>query len=281
MFIAKIENKNKEVLQITQNNNYSIDNITGLNPVNATINTIEIFGMDGASYNSSKAGIRNIVITLVIESPAEENRINLYRHIAPKEEVTFYYKNTKRDVKILGYIESMENNLFENKQKVQISILCVNPYFINTKETVIDISKIEKKFTFPFVIENEVELSRFEEDAKIYIKNEGDIENGFTISVYANGVVKNIVINNIATKKWIAVDLELKTGDRLDICTEKGKKAIYLYRNNQKYNKINKVVEGSSWITCQKGNNKFDFTCEKGTENATVQIKFNSKVVGM
>ena len=130
MLSLKIENHKGELLSLTQNPAYTITSVTGLNPAAANINTVDAALLDGATYNSSQVGMRNIVVNFAIENPAETNRIELYQYIKPKKPCTVYVENGSRDVFISGYVETLDIDLFDNKQTAQISIICPQPFFL-------------------------------------------------------------------------------------------------------------------------------------------------------
>ena len=151
MFICKVENTRNNILTLTQNeDNFQVLKITGLNPPKAQINTTKMATLDGKKFNSSTLNERNIVITVKLNGDVEKNRIRLYSFFRPKEWCKFYYKNSSRNVFIEAYTENVECDLFTNKEVMQISLLCPEPYFKDVQEIIDDISKILSKFEFPF-----------------------------------------------------------------------------------------------------------------------------------
>ena len=84
MFTLIARNQYGQQLELTHNDAYSIKSIDGLDPPEAVINTTHNAGLDGSVYNSAYMSDRVITITLAIEGPAEENRINLYKYFKSK-----------------------------------------------------------------------------------------------------------------------------------------------------------------------------------------------------
>ena len=78
MYQCWIENEYGEKLELTNNKNYTIYQIDGLQPPDATINMSKVANADGALFNSSSTNERNVVLYMTIEDDCEENRINLY-----------------------------------------------------------------------------------------------------------------------------------------------------------------------------------------------------------
>ena len=153
MFKLIATNQAGQSLQITQNGDYSLADISGLTPSKATINYTDIAGSDNSVFNSARMEVRNIVLTVVPEGAIETNRIGLYDVFRIKQLITLRYTSESRDVTIAGYVESIEGSLFSQKQSLQISIICVEPFFKDATTIVEELSQILAMFEFPFAIE--------------------------------------------------------------------------------------------------------------------------------
>ena len=77
MFTLKAENIYGQKIELTHNDAYVIENVIGLDPPDGVINTTRNASADGSIFNSSYVDNRTITITLAINAPAEENRIEL------------------------------------------------------------------------------------------------------------------------------------------------------------------------------------------------------------
>jgi len=73
MFSLVLENKNGDQLTFSQNSPYTISDIQGLNPPDATINTSEVSLIDGAKYNSAKVNMRQLMIAFAIAAANTSN----------------------------------------------------------------------------------------------------------------------------------------------------------------------------------------------------------------
>ena len=104
MFTLKIENRFGDILELTHNKNYIVTEVGGLNPPKAKINLSDVAGMDGALFNSAKAETRNLVLTVLPQTPVEENRLTLYRFAQIAQWCKIYYSNGSVDVQIEGYV---------------------------------------------------------------------------------------------------------------------------------------------------------------------------------
>lgn len=282
MYELTIENHKGERLTLTQNPNYSVVNIDGLNPPKADINTSVNANFDGASFKSSRVNSRNIVVDLYIEGNTEANRIALYNYIRVKRAVTVYYKNGRRDVYIRGYVEALVCGLFDKKEKAQISIICPRPYFRDTMGGSVEVSNIEPLFEFPFDIDVDgIEFSRMETDTETVVTNNGDIETGFVATLSAFGAVTNPTLYNTDTGEYLRFILSLDEGDTLTVSTVKGAKTVTLTHDGTTTNAINYMDAGSTWLQLETGDNVLLYTADTLPENATCSIVFDELYEGV
>ena len=149
----KLTLQNEDELQLEFNGlsgDYLITNITGLSPAKATINTNQAALLDGAIFNSSKVQMRTINIAFTIENRVEYNRLFVYAVLRPKKPITVYYQSDLLDVKIAGYVESVDVSHFANKQIATVAIQCPSPYWQSALEVINEMSAVEDMFYFPF-----------------------------------------------------------------------------------------------------------------------------------
>ena len=190
MYTLKVKNKYGQMLELTNNAAYVITSIDGLNPPRANINTTINADSDGSVFNSAYLTDRQIIITMAINSPAELNRINLYRYFKNKMPITLYYSNSSRNVYINGYVKDFNVEFFNQKQIAQITIDCLNPYFLEVEQSKNKISGIIDKFEFPFSVEKNENLIPFP-----YLNSTRTI-NGINWEVQNDGT---IIANGTAT----------------------------------------------------------------------------------
>lgn len=120
-----------------------IRNVTGLEPVTATINTKGYGVVDGEFYVGSSVPKRNIVITLALNTIAGATsvagaRAILYRYFLPKNAVHLQFNFSDRDpVMIEGYVESLTGDRFVQDPEMQLSVICPQPNFQAITPTVV------------------------------------------------------------------------------------------------------------------------------------------------
>ena len=206
MFNVTLEDENQNKLEFGGiKPKYIITNMTGISPAKANINTNAAAFMDGETFNSSKVGMRTINIAFTIEAPVEVNRLQVYRVIRTKKYIKFKYYTSKISVFAEGYVESLNITHFDKKQIATAVIICPEPYFKKATEQVDEMSSVASLFHFPFynpVGTNQVIFGRIT-DTEQAIVNNGGIETGLIIELYARDTIKNPKVFDYQTGKFI------------------------------------------------------------------------------
>lgn len=277
---------------------FLIKSVTGLGPVKANVNTTEVVTNDGSMFNSARLSQRNIVFQLafvdtIYGETIEDVRQKSYKYFPAKKSVEIVIETDNRYVKIKGYVESNEPDIFSSQGGTQISIICPDPYFYSAGEdgnNVTDFYTIDPVFEFPFSNESLTEpLLVF---GKIQIKTEGvityhgDSEIGVVIYIHAIGKATNINIYNTETREVMSINTDrleqltgkgLVAGDDIVINTAKGEKSITLMREGVSYNILNCLDKNTNWFSLSKGDNIFAFTAETGVTN--LQFRIENQVI--
>lgn len=278
MYSLKVENDRGNTLELTNNPNYTVFKIEGLNPPHATINSSVNTTTDGSSINSVRLENRNIVIYATIEGDIEANRINLYKYFPVKKTVKLYFSNNSRDIYIEGTVELIECDLFSNKQVAQISIICPKPYFKDVENLVTVFSDVSAMFEFPFSISKAgVEISTIGTNQRRSIINTGDIETGVIIRLFATGTVVNPVIYDVLKRTYLKLNFTMLASDTVVINTNVGEKSIELIRDGVTYNAMGYMAQDSTWFILEAGDNVFTYDADSG--NSNLQLTFTTAIL--
>lgn len=278
MYSLKVENDRGNSLMLTNNPNYTVFKIEGLNPPKATINSSVNTTTDGSSINSLRLENRNIVIYTTIEGDVEANRINLYKYFPVKKQVKLYFDNGARNIYISGTVELIECDLFTNKQVAQISIICPKPHFKDVNDLVTLFSDVSKLFEFPFSIDKTgVEFSAITVNQRRSIVNTGDSETGVVIKLFSTGTVVNPVIYDVLKRTQIKINFTMLASDTLVINTNVGEKSIELIRDGVSYNALGYMAQNSTWFIIESGDNVFTYDADSG--NSNLQLTFTTSVL--
>lgn len=282
MYELSIVNEFGEVLPLTNNPDYDIIAVAGLNPPPAAINTVAVSGIDGTRYNSARLGERNVVIDLHINGDIEANRINLYKYFRVKHKIRVRYKNEHVDVYIDGYVDTFENNLFTMSQRPQVSIICPEPYWKSTTETDLDFDTVTSLFEFPFSIPAEgIAFSELDLISSMFF-DAGNVATGavITFTALADGV-KNPTFYNRTTGEFFGVDVTMQSGDVVTINTQQGEKSVTLLRGGVVTNLINDRLTDSSWLVFEPGMNEVSYGADEGASALRVALQITQKFEGV
>lgn len=265
MFSLKIKNTKGDIFELTHNSpNYYVTHIDGLTPPPTAINTSTAGIIDGTFFNSARVEQRNIVITLVINGDIERNRQRLYSIFPRKTPCTVYFKNKYRDIKIVGYVETLDGDLFVQREQIQISIICPRPYWEALSALYDELSKIIALFEFPFSIVTPIPFSEINETPIARINNRGDAPCGTIIDIDFEGGATGLKIINTSNSSFFGLDYTFVADDRLIINTNSGQLGVSLQRSGSIINLLNYVDENSTWLKVEPGLNIFTMTLTSG-----------------
>lgn len=282
MFTCSIENDRGETLQLTNNRYYNLISIEGLLSPLVEISSITATNRDGSIPTNIRATDRTITISIAPRSQVEDSRQRLYRFFPIKKEVTLYFKNQKRDLKINGIVEAIDGLLFELNQTLEIVIRCYNPFFKNRYESNIELSQVVANFEFPFAIEAEgMEFSYVDRQLSQIIENSGEIETGLIIGLEAMGTVVNPIIYNADSRASFGLNFTMQEGDKIIIDTNVGDKKVELVRNGEISNIINSIEKNNTWLNLPTGNTVFTYSCDSGAENLYINFNYYLMFAGV
>lgn len=272
MYTLIAQNKYGQQIELTHNEAYVIESIEGIDPPEAVINVVKNANADGSVFNSAYVNERQIIITLAINGPAEDNRINLYKYFKNKYPTRLYYKNGARDVYIDGYCKNIQISFFNLKQIAQIIIICPDPFFKNSDNELINFSSIDPLFEFPFEIEEPIAFSEILAEVQKNIINKGDVDAGMKLVINITGSVTNPIIYNSETNQYFKLNASFISGDEIVIDTEFMKKSATLTRNGAITSLVNVIQSGSTWMQLLPGDNLLTMSADSGSEYLSAYI---------
>ena len=281
MYRLIAENAQGEQLELTHNRNYDVLDVTGTNPPPAAISTSATSGLDGEKITGTRIEKRNLVITLGLHPPIEDNRVALYRFFAVKQSVRVYYQNRHRDVYIEGTVESFENSPWADQQQPQISIICPQPYWLSVSDIAVSFAEVQAGFAFPFSITAPgIPFStRIPTDEATVLISE--VETGGIIRFSAGGAVTNPRFYNRTTNTFFGLDFEMQSGDLITANTERGEKSVTLLRDGETVNLLGALTEGSDWVRFLPGENELSCDADDGAEYLTCALRITQKYQGV
>ena len=267
----------------------AVKSIDGLGPPQASIKTSEIATMDGVLYVGSRLEIRNIVISLIMmEQPSVEvNRLKTYRYFPVMKSVEIVVETDDKTVKINGYVESNEPEIFAEQEETKISIICPDPYFYDVNESVVGFSDVLSLFEFEFenasVSEKLIEMSEIRNDTRSLITYPGDGDTGLLIKIQMYAPVTKIEMYNSFTGGSMKIDASklpstlgstFRVNDVLEISTKRGDKSVTLVRSGNRSNAITCLTRNAEWFQLTAGDNIFSYAIDDGDNDSNVSITF-------
>ena len=247
-------------LQLPQQAAYAVASVAGLTPPQGAVYTSELATKDGSFYSASRSQNREIVLTIYPQERIEAARLALYGVFKLAKWVRLELQTKQRHVTIEGYVESMQGDLYENPQNLQISVLCPDPFFedVTTATTALPTA-----------------------DTAVTVANAGDEEAGAVFTLTASGAVTDPTIYNTTTGQSFGLDIDLVSGDVVTIDTRRGSLRATLNHGGTVSNIINAMTSGSEWIKLQPGNNSVKFNAESGGAALTCSVAFTPIYEGL
>lgn len=283
MYSLILENESGARLTFGMGGAYTISEIDGLSAPEATINTFDMALADGQQYSNAKVSTRTLQIAFAIEYDAEQKRLDAYNVLRIKKPITMYYKSDLIDVFIEGYVSKCNVSHFDMKQIMTVTILCPSPYFKSAQQVINELSSIVKAFTFPFAITEPapIPFSYVQKVTNVTVANQGTVDTGLTIVLYASGDVANPKVFDYETGDYFGLNITMYAGDEVTITTGTGVKAVTLLRGGVTSNLFNDIAEGSTWLQLHGAESVFVYQADSGAESLTVEFRHYDMYAGV
>lgn len=256
----KATNSYGTTLQLTQQAAYAVASVSGLTPPEGAVYTSELATKDGSFYSASRSQNREIVLDIYPQEKIETARLALYTVFKLAKWVQLELQTGSRHVTIEGWVQSMQGDLYENPQHLQISVLCPDPFFDDVTTTTTAVTTAGTAAT---------------------VENAGDEEAGAVFTLTASGAVSNPIIYNTTTGQSFGLDLDLASGDTVAIDTRRGSLRATKTHNGTESNVINAMASGSTWLKLQPGNNSISFNAESGSAALSLSVAFTPIYEGL
>ena len=282
MYKLLLENEKGLSIDFMNEKDFVCVDIDGIGGNDATLNETENANYDGSIVNSGHINSRTIKLFIRITGNCGKAREDIYRVALLNKYCKLSLINDIRSVYIEGIIKNIDTPLFVKQQKMEISILCANPFFKDIEELVEEFSLYEKCLHFPYESDEYGHPFTIEHSTiQANIVNTGDSDTGCIFVFRANGYVKNPKLFNTDTNEYIKLNIEMQELDEIIINTNAGEKSVMLIRDNVEINIINKFDLTSTWLQMMAGNNKLSYICEEGQKRLDIYVRFTNKYLGV
>lgn len=284
MFKMWIKNSSGEVINFNDDN-YRIEEVEGLDCPDINISTYETATMDGEVHENSKIKGRHLKIAFqVIALDVEEARLNVYRILQPKKQLTVYYQSDKMNIFTKGSVSGISVDYFAMRQIIIVYIDCPKSEWESMEEEVNELSAVTTDFIFPFHTVEPIPFSHTELLNNTNIENKSHIDTGLTIEVYVDDYIEELTIFDYVTKEYLKINGTLiPNEDYLIINTNQGEKSVIsLKPSGKKANYFNRVDVSSTWLQLNKPVTTFIYTVGVGKlEDVHIKFKHRDKYLGV
>jgi hypothetical protein len=246
-----------------------VEEISGLDPVKATLVTSSFADVDGEQYHSSRRESRNITLQLGLEADyinfsVSDLRARLYQYFMPKNAVVLtFHTDDGLNINISGVVESFESPLFTKEPVVNISIMCFDPDFVDSDLVVLTGS------TTPGETERTVNYA-------------GTVDTGVNFFLTVDRALTEFTIYHTSANgslRQLDFAGSLSAGDVLEISTISGAKGAWVTRANVRSSMLYGVSPQSSWIEFSPGTNLIRIYAEG--DGVPYELKYTNRYGGL
>jgi len=225
---------------------YILEDITGLDPVKATLVSSSFANLDGTQFQSARRENRNLVLRIGLEpmdyatQSVRGLRKTLYQYFMPKRVVDIrFFMTDGLVVKIVGRVEDFPAPLFTDQPRADISILCFDPDFLELTPTTVSHNTVADTSTFS-------------------VTYDGTVETGLLFTLNVNRTLSEFTIYNTGpdgVTHSLDFQASLVAGDVVKISTVPGSKYATLTRASTDSSVLYGVSPQASWIQLDQGVN--------------------------
>lgn len=239
--------------------------VDGLTPVAAEFASSPYANLPGEYLQSSRVGVRNIVLTLDLkpdwstgEDPEDLRKI-LSGFFTPGHSVEFELVTDKVTRHISGVVESFEAPMFARQPQVQISVLCHDPYFYESP------GSGEKTI-----------VSHADNGSMMEFWNTGDVDAGVRIAIVPNHYMYSIAIHvgpvyeGMSVHPTFEVDTPVAQRQELVIDGRPFRKDVRNATTGKQH--LSSIVAGSVWPVFEPVNMGVIVTGESTDPNPTYTV---------
>lgn len=245
---------------------------------------------DGCDAEDALLDPREIKLNTTIRTRDREKlyelRRRIFRIINPKTynqvtgkrgELLLYYTNDYKKYRIYGRVENSVdfNDRKRNHDKATISFLCVDPYWLDEKDSIENIKSATGGMTFPLVLPTKFSNVSFYK----YVENKGDTD--MPVQIIYTGPAVNPCVTNETTGEFIKVNMELDEHEKLVINTADGKQTVNLVTPHETRDVYNNIDLNSTFFNLIVGKNLLKYSSDSEISKDTVSVQYVNRYTGV
>lgn len=276
-----------QIVEFSNQAPFILLNHDGIGAVKADVQMQRSPFQDGQTHTDSVLEVRSVSFTLLIQAPNQEElfklRSVLVSALNPKLGIgTLKYvqgaivREASATVELAPVFPSGESNRGPNFQLAMVSIICPDPYWLDTHTESDPLSAWLGGLRFPLRFPTSFATKS---SAQIF-NNDGDVP--APVEIIFHGPAKNPIVTNTTTGEFVRVNRTLGENDKLIVNTAFGNKSVQIEDEaGNRTNAFNWIDLDSTFWQLEVGYNEIEYSAESGTENATVQIIWRKRYVGV
>lgn len=250
------------------------------------ISSMQLYDRDGSLYQNStlpQRGISLVVRYIGAKWKHEISKLRLNSLLDRKKELRLRYITDNIDVYIECRTEQVSTPPNTYPMVTQISLICPDPYWRKSGDNSIVMAGIIPMFEFIIGIpESGMEFGDIKAGTITDLWNGGTVESGALFIITANQTCSNPRLLNLRTEQFIQITIDMDAGDVLEICTERGKRSVWLTHNGVRRNCFSRRTRGSEFFQLVCGSNPVKYSVDNGGDRAVdIVCKFDTKYGGI
>lgn len=268
----------------------AVKEITGLGPVKTELSLERYALIDGAFLKGARVGTRNVVLTLIpVGDDIQTERRKIYHYFPVGETVTFGVVTDQVAVKSSMIVESVEPNIFSERQEIGVSLIAIDPYWRSNSPSItglVGFNDVTPLFQFPFKsADNPKELifGDMSNSSGKDINYLGDADTGVVITFSFNGNVSNLTVINQTYDEAMIINKvkDFYRGEQLVIDTRPAKKSVkHIAGGKESF--ITGVLDiKSQWIKLHPGNNTIGLQFVGNSNDMDISIEYETLYRGV
>lgn len=268
----------------------AVKEITGLGPVKTELSLERYALIDGAFLKGARVGTRNVVLTLIpVGDDVQTERRKIYNFFPVGETITFGVVTSQVAVKSSMIVESVEPNIFSERQEIGVSLIAIDPYWRSNSPSItglVGFNDVTPLFQFPFSSgDNPKELifGDLSNASGKDINYLGDAETGVVITFSFNGNVSNLTVINQTYDEAMIINKvkDFYRGEQLVLDTRPAKKSVkHIAGGKESF--ITGVLDiKSQWIKLHPGINTIGLQFVGNPNDMDISIEYETLYRGV
>nr|DAN78130.1 MAG TPA: tail protein [Caudoviricetes sp.] len=268
----------------------AVKEITGLGPVKTELSLERYALIDGAFLKGARVGTRNVVLTLIpVGDDVQTERRKIYNFFPVGETVTFGVVTNQVAVKSSMIVESVEPNIFSERQEIGVSLIAIDPYWRSNSPSItglVGFNDVTPLFQFPFSSgynPKELIFGDLSNASGKDINYLGDAETGVVITFSFNGNVSNLTVINQTYDEAMIINKvkDFYRGEQLVLDTRPAKKSVkHIAGGKESF--ITGVLDiKSQWIKLHPGINTIGLQFVGNPNDMDISIEYETLYRGV